>query len=119
MTLKFTPLDEIPQIHARLSKTFNSGKTLSLEYRRAQLLALARLTQEHSTILLAALELDLGRHKLEANAPEISPIISTCILTANSLENWMKPEKPEVEEWRSSWDTTIYKVPKGTVLNIT
>ena len=118
MSLRFTPLDEIPKIHARLSKTFDSGKTLPLEYRRSQLLALARMTQENTDALLGALYSDLGRHKLEGNLPEIGPIVATCIMTANALEEWTKPEKPQVEEWRANWDTTIHKAPKGLVVNI-
>ena len=118
MSLRFTPLDEIPKIHARLSKTFDSGKTLPLEYRRSQLLALARMTQENTNALLGALYSDLGRHKLEGNLPEIGPIVATCIMTANALEEWTKPEKPQVEEWRANWDTTIHKAPKGLVVNI-
>jgi aldehyde dehydrogenase (NAD+) len=106
------------QIHTRLRATFDSGKTLPLEYRRAQLLALARLTQENADALLGALHSDLGRHKLEGNLPEISPVVAGCILSANSLEEWTKSEKPQVEEWRSSYDTTIHKAPKGVVINI-
>jgi aldehyde dehydrogenase (NAD+) len=89
-----------------------------LEYRRAQLLALARLTQENTDALLGALNSDLGRHKLEGNLPEIGPVVSGCILAANSLEAWTKPDKPQVEEWRSSYDTTIHKAPKGIVVII-
>ena len=107
------------QIHARLSATFDSGKTLPLEYRRAQLLSLARLTQDNADALLGALHSDLGRHKLEGNLPEISPVVTACIHAANSLEEWTKPDKPQVEEWRSSYDTTIHKAPKGIVINIT
>jgi aldehyde dehydrogenase (NAD+) len=89
-----------------------------LEYRRAQLLALARLTQDNAEALLGALHSDLGRHKFEGNIAEISPPISACIHAANSLEEWMKSDKPQVEEWRSSYNTTIYKAPKGVVIII-
>ena len=87
-----------------------------MEYRRAQLLALARLTQDDAEALLGALHSDLGRHKFEGNMPEISPPILACIHATNSLlEEWMKPDKPQVEEWRSSYNTTIHKSPKGVV----
>ena len=89
-----------------------------MEYRRAQLFSLARLTQDNADALLGALYSDLGRHKLEGNIPEISPVVAACILAANSLEEWTKPDKPQVEEWRSSYNTTIYKAPKGVVINI-
>jgi aldehyde dehydrogenase (NAD+) len=90
-----------------------------LEYRRAQLLALARLTQDNADALLDALYSDLGKHKLEGSIAEISPIVTACIHAANSLEEWTKPDKPQVEEWRNSYNTTIHKAPKGIVINIT
>ena len=49
---------------------------------------------------------------------EVGTVIRSCLYAAESLEEWTKPEKPTVEEWRSSWDTTIYKVPKGVALII-
>jgi aldehyde dehydrogenase (NAD+) len=89
-----------------------------LEYRRAQLLALARLTQDNAEALLSALYSDLGRHRFEGNMPEISPPIFACIHAANSLEEWMKPDKPQVDEGRSFYNTTIYKAPKGVAIVI-
>ncbi|KAJ6561217.1 Aldehyde/histidinol dehydrogenase [Mycena vulgaris] len=106
------------QGHSELRKSFQDNKTLPLEFRRAQLLQLARLFQENSESLSTALYSDLGRHKLEVSLPEIGPIVSGAVRAAESLEEWHKPEKPEVEEWRSSWDTTIYTTAKGLVLII-
>lgn len=106
------------QIHTRLCATFASGKTLPFEYRRAQLLGLARMMQENVDALLGALYADFGKHKFESNMPEIGVIIESSITAANSVEEWMKPDKPQVEEWRSSYNTTVHKVPKGTVVNI-
>ncbi|EGN94472.1 hypothetical protein SERLA73DRAFT_62345, partial [Serpula lacrymans var. lacrymans S7.3] len=90
-----------------------------LAYRRQQLLQLARLAQENAEVIMTSLKADLGRHRLEAALPEVGPIVASALLSAAKLEEWTKPEKPEVEEWRSSWDTTIYKAPKGVVVNIT
>jgi aldehyde dehydrogenase (NAD+) len=113
--LKYTSTEEIDKIHERLTKTFDSGVTLPLAYRRKQLLALARLAQENSEAIIEAVYADLGRPRLEVSLPEIGPIVSGSLLAAEKLEEWARPEKPEVESWRSSWDTTIYKVPKGVV----
>lgn len=99
--------------------TFESGKTLPLHYRRAQLLALGRLVQDNADALLNAIYVDVGRQKLEANMPEISPIVAACIAAADSLETWMKPEKPPCQDaLRSSWDITVHRAPKGIVINI-
>ena len=61
---------------------------------------------------------DYGKQRLEVIIGELSPAVSAAIHAANKLEEWTKPEKPTVEEWRSSWDTTIYKQPKGVALII-
>ncbi|KAJ7621736.1 Aldehyde/histidinol dehydrogenase [Mycena polygramma] len=118
MPLEYTTVENLQSAHAELRKSFDEKKTLPLAYRRAQLLQLARLFQENNDSLINALYLDLGRHKLETSLPEMGPIVSGAVRTAESLEEWHKPEKPKVEEWRASWDTTIYTVPKGVVLII-
>ncbi|KAJ6598007.1 Aldehyde/histidinol dehydrogenase [Mycena sp. CBHHK59/15] len=118
MPFEYTSIGDILAVHAQLSKSFGDRKTMPLEFRRTQLLQLGRLFQDNSEILTAALNSDLGRHKLEISLPEIGPIVSGAVRAAASLEDWNKPEKPEVEDWRSSWDTTIYTCPKGVVLII-
>jgi aldehyde dehydrogenase (NAD+) len=89
-----------------------------LEYRRKQLLQVARLIQENADIVMASLKADLGRHVFEATLPELGPIVSSALHAVENLEKWNSPEKPQVEAWRSGWDTTIFKAPKGTVLDI-
>lgn len=99
--------------------TFESGKTLPLSYRRAQLLALGRLVKDNADALLDAIYVDVGRQKLEANMPEISPVVAGCVAAADSLETWMKPEKPTSQDTlRRSWDITVHRAPKGIVINI-
>ncbi|KZT24139.1 aldehyde dehydrogenase [Neolentinus lepideus HHB14362 ss-1] len=115
MVLKLTPLSEIPRIHARLTKSFADGLTLPLSYRRTQLLQLAHLIQDNADAINNALFADMGRPKLEVAIPETGPIVAGCVAAAENLENWASPEKPEVEAWRSAWDTTVYKVPKGAI----
>jgi len=76
------------------------------------------MMQENVDALLGALYSDFGKHKFESNMPEIGVIIKSSITAANSVEEWMKPDKPQVEEWRSSYNTTVHKVPKCTVVNM-
>ncbi|KAJ7761766.1 Aldehyde/histidinol dehydrogenase [Mycena metata] len=118
MPLEYTSVENLQKSYAELQKTFQEGKTLPLAFRRAQLLQVARMFQENSVALADALTTDLSRHKLEIVLPEIGPIVSGAVQAAESLEEWNKPEKPQVEAWRSSWDTTIYSAPKGVVLII-
>ena len=65
-----------------------------------------------------ALLADLGKQRQETTMCEITPIIVGSLHAAEHLEEWAKPEKPKVEAWRSSWDTTVYHVPKGVALLI-
>ncbi|KAJ7032244.1 Aldehyde/histidinol dehydrogenase [Mycena alexandri] len=118
MPLEYTSLESLQGGYAELQKSFQTNKTLPLSFRRAQLLQLARMFQENSVRLTDALTADLGRHKLEIFLPEIAPVVSGAVRAAESLEEWNKPERPQVEAWRSSWDTTIYPVAKGVVLII-
>ena len=111
-------ISTISQIHARLRATYKSGVTRPLAYRRKQLLQLARLMQENVTAFEDAELHDLGKPRMEVALIELTTVVQACLYAAKNLEEWAKPEKPVVEEWRSSWDTTIYHVPKGVALII-
>ncbi|OBZ77334.1 Beta-apo-4'-carotenal oxygenase [Grifola frondosa] len=49
---------------------------------------------------------------------EITAVASSALHAAEHLDEWAKPDKPEVPAWRSSWDATAYKNPKGLALII-
>ncbi|TDL15121.1 aldehyde dehydrogenase [Rickenella mellea] len=117
-TLKFTPLDEIEQIHALLYKTFKSKTCHPLSYRRTQLHKLARLVQENAELIADAIHKDLGKPKFEVYMAETGPIVERCLISAKSLEEWSKDETPEVPEWQKAWKPTVHKTPKGPVLII-
>lgn len=61
---------------------------------------------------------DLGKPRQEVTMIEIGGPLRSAIQAAEELEEWTKPEKVKVEEWRSFWDTTSYPVPKGVALII-
>jgi aldehyde dehydrogenase (NAD+) len=107
-----------PKIYSRLRTTYNDGITFPLEYRRKQLRQLALLVQENSEELCAVLRADLGKPKLEVILTELLPIVSSCKTAIEKLDEWATPEKPEVLDWRKSFDISIHPVPKGVVLNI-
>lgn len=111
-------LISLPQIYARVNATFRSGKTRPLSYRRQQLLQLARMIQDNHVAFEDAGYADLGKQRFEVATAECAPIIDFALRAAENLEEWAKPEKPQVQPWRTSWDTTIYHVPKGVALII-
>ncbi|KZT25852.1 aldehyde dehydrogenase [Neolentinus lepideus HHB14362 ss-1] len=116
--LKYTPVSEVEPTYKQLSNTFHSGATLPLAYRRKQLLQLARMIQDNIEAWEAAIFSDLAKPKQEVAMAELGPVVSSALLAADKLEEWNEPVRPEVEAWRSSWDTTIYTVPKGVCLII-
>ena len=65
-----------------------------------------------------AILFDLGKPRFETAVTEISATVQAAVRATTLLEEWTKPEKPQVQEWRQSWDTTVYKEPKGVALLI-
>lgn len=106
------------QIHSRLVQTFKSGVTRPLAYRRHQLLQLARLIQENIGPLEDAVLADLGKQRQETTLTELAPMVTAALYAVQQLEEWTRPEKPRVDPFRSSWDATVYPVPKGVALII-
>src|ERR1700761_7116762 len=98
--------------------TFDSGTTRSLAWRRQQLIQLGKMTQENEQRLLNAIHVDFGKPFLETMLADLGTIVYAVSMALEHLEEWMKPEKPTVPAWRSSWDTTIYPTPKGAALII-
>ncbi|PPQ79732.1 hypothetical protein CVT25_003299 [Psilocybe cyanescens] len=115
--VEYTPIQDIPTIHSDLRKTFRTGITKPYEWRRHQLLQLARFAQENSDALAECLRLDLGRSKQEAIMGDVSAVISRCLLAAEKLEEWMKPEPVVVNSpLQRGFKTSVERHPKGIVL---
>ena len=102
-----------PKIYKRLQNAFKTGITRPLAYRRHQLLQMARMMQDNYVAIEDALLHDLGRQRQEATTIESVLVMTAALNAAENLEEWNAPEKPKVDAWRSSWDTTVYHVPKG------
>ncbi|KAF9522163.1 aldehyde dehydrogenase [Crepidotus variabilis] len=114
----FTQLEEIPKIHAALRKTFRSGITKPIAWRRHQLHQLARLAQENADEIADCIYKDLGRPKQEAIMGDVAAVIERSLIVASNLEEWAKPEEPTVQPWQQSWNTRVEKQPKGVALII-
>ncbi|KZT06718.1 aldehyde dehydrogenase [Laetiporus sulphureus 93-53] len=117
-SLRHHTLEELDEIYARLRKTFQAGTTRPLAYRRRQLLQLARLVQDNVPALQDAVFEDLAKPRQETMVSELGSVIAQCLYAAEHLEEWAKPEEVQGEAWRSHWNPTTYKAPKGVVLII-
>ncbi|KAM5541774.1 hypothetical protein V8D89_004503 [Ganoderma adspersum] len=117
--LKLSTPQEIDEVYARLCKTFESGVTRPLTYRRAQLLQLARMLQDNHTAFEDALLADLNKPRMETTVAEVAHLVTSCINAAENVEEWAAPTPcPTKETWRSAWGATLHKEPKGVALII-
>ncbi|XP_038211648.1 aldehyde dehydrogenase, dimeric NADP-preferring isoform X1 [Zerene cesonia] len=97
---------------------FNRGVTKSLEWRRKQLNALARMYKENYNAMVDALQKDLRRSKTEAVLLEVEYLINDLNNTLYYLDEWAKPERPSKTFVNILDDVVIYNDPYGLVLII-
>ncbi|HXK24417.1 MAG TPA: aldehyde dehydrogenase family protein [Myxococcota bacterium] len=88
-----TPLDSISGLADRLRRTFGSGKTRPLEWRRSQLKALKALVRERGDELVEALQADLRKPTLEAWAADVGQVTTEAAMALRKLRSWTKPQR--------------------------
>ncbi|QLL07785.1 aldehyde dehydrogenase family protein [Mycobacterium vicinigordonae] len=108
----------IPETVARLRKTFASGRTRSYEWRKQQLLALARLVEENEPAIAAALEEDLDRNHVEAFIADIATTAGEAKYAAKKLKKWMRRKYLLLEAPQLPGRGWVEYEPYGTVLII-
>jgi aldehyde dehydrogenase (NAD+) len=91
-TLKYTPLAEISASVAAARKTFESGKTKSIEWRIQQLKAIKRLFKEKQSVIVSALRADLNRPELECVLAEILVVAAEVDHALDHIHEWVQPE---------------------------
>jgi aldehyde dehydrogenase (NAD+) len=116
--LKFTSFKEIDEIYSTLNKTFRSGKTKPIAFRKVQILQLAYLLQDNLERFKEALAIDLGRPPLEASFLELDSTISDCKIAYDRVDKWARTEKAPFNIKFAAFRPVIRKEPKGVVLSI-
>ncbi|CEH18328.1 aldehyde dehydrogenase [Ceraceosorus bombacis] len=114
--LEYTPIDTIAGINAELRKNFLTGKTRSLEYRKAQLKQLYFLLNDNAEEIAKAINKDLGRASFETNMAEILGTSNEIVEAVHNVGKWSKTEKPWSGVAWAFHSPSIRKEPKGTVL---
>ncbi|RUS25384.1 Aldehyde/histidinol dehydrogenase [Jimgerdemannia flammicorona] len=118
-SLEYISIDEIPVLHESLRKTFNSGLTKSVEYRKEQLKALYALIDENTDALANALYKDLKKAREEAMLTEINFTKEEIVHMLKTIDRLIKPQKVKPYFTVNAMDTTILrKEPLGVVLVI-
>jgi aldehyde dehydrogenase (NAD+) len=103
---------------ARLRKTFATGRTRSIEWRKQQLLALQRLMEENEDAIAKALAEDLDRNPAEAFIADIATTASEAKYAAKKLRKWTRRKYLLLEMPQLPGRGWIEYEPYGTVLII-
>ncbi|KAF8137586.1 NAD-dependent aldehyde dehydrogenase [Boletus edulis] len=114
----YTPIDEIPRIHADLRKSFRAGTLKSIEARRTQILQLAYLLQDNYDRFKTTFAQDLGRPSLEAAFLELNSTIGDCKIAYDRVDKWARTESAPFNVNFAAFRPVIRKEPKGVVLSI-
>jgi aldehyde dehydrogenase (NAD+) len=102
----------------RLRKTFQTGRTRPLEWRRKQLEQLKALATENAEELVAALQADFGKPTLEAWTTDVAVVAMDCALALKNLRRWTRPEKVSTPMQQQPGRSRIVRDPLGVVLII-
>jgi len=108
----------LPATLTRLRQTFDSGKTLEIEWRLAQLGEIGRMMREHEQDFAEALRLDLGKCRFEAVMTEMNFVASEVKYARKHLASWMKAQRVRTPIMAQPGRSYIRPEPKGVVLII-
>lgn len=109
---------DIPAVVAGLRKTYATGRTRDLQWRKRQLLALAQAMEENETAIAKALEADLGRKPFEAWLADSVGTIAEAKDAAKNLNKWAKRRYRLLERSQLPGRGWVEYEPYGTVLII-
>jgi len=102
----------------RLRASFDAGLTRPIEWRRAQLQALARMLRGHEAELASALARDLGKPYTEAYATEIGFTLAEVRHALAHLKRWMRPRRVGLPLALQPASARTSPQPQGVVLVI-
>ncbi|MFW5925781.1 MAG: aldehyde dehydrogenase family protein [Myxococcota bacterium] len=109
---------EAAQMVDSLRKTFRSGKTRPLEWRKQQLHALQRMVEENEQAFVEAIRKDMGRSGFETTLAETGYLIGEVKHTLKNLDKWAKPKKVKAPMAAQPGKAYVQYEPLGVVLNI-
>ncbi|HEU5301513.1 MAG TPA: aldehyde dehydrogenase family protein [Acidimicrobiia bacterium] len=113
-----TPDLDAPALVARLRRTFDTGHTRPLAWRRAQLDALRSALTEREPEILDALAGDLAKPPLEAWGTEIGFVLNEIDHVRKHLKRWTRPTKVRTALATKPSKARVVREPLGVVLII-
>ncbi|MCX2712967.1 aldehyde dehydrogenase family protein [Mycolicibacterium sp. J2] len=109
---------DIPAIVADIRRTFATGRTRDVQWRRQQLLGLERLVVDNEPAIAAALHQDLGRKPFEAWLADVASVAAEAADAAKNLGKWTRRKYRRLEFSQLPGRGWIEYEPFGAVLII-
>ncbi|GAA6056638.1 hypothetical protein JCM3770_006323 [Rhodotorula araucariae] len=111
-------VDDIPKAHETVCRTFLTGKTRPIAWRKSQIQQLGLLVQDNEDAFVKALTQDLGRPAFETITAELNPMKAEINEVYRHVEKWAKPQRVKTALTWVAAKPTIYSEPKGVALII-
>ncbi len=108
----------INNLFATQKSYYNTGVTRNLDFRKRSLLKLKQSIIKNESLIVKALNKDLGKPPMEAYTAEIGTVIKEIMLLYKNLKKWTKPSK--VNGTLLDFPSKGYKIkePFGNILII-
>lgn len=117
MTTTYTSPAELEDAVTVLRKTFGSGKTKSMTWRKWQMKQMWWMIDDNQERFTAALAQDLNRSQFEAYAGDISGVRANILESLEHVDEWAADEKPKSGfVFGTLSKTRIKKEPLGVAL---
>jgi aldehyde dehydrogenase (NAD+) len=113
-----TESSPVAETVARLRKTFATGRTRSIEWRKQQLLALAAMMEENEDAIAKALAEDLDRSPAEAFIADVATTLAEAKYAAKRVRRWTRRKYLLLEVPQLPGRGWVEYEPYGTVLII-
>ena len=97
---------------------FESGQTVSLQFRTQALTALYAAVTQHRERIMQALKEDLNKSAFEAYETEVGMVLSEIRHTVDALPKWAKPRRVRTPLFHFPASGYVYPEPYGSVLII-
>jgi aldehyde dehydrogenase (NAD+) len=113
-----TPLEDIPKMVHQVRKTFETGKTKPLSYRKEQLYKLHEFFEKEAEGIIDACYKDLRKPPAETHFAEISSVKAEIVSALLHIDEWSEPEIAEKPLAFILDRCETRRVPLGVVLII-
>lgn len=101
-----------------LRRTFRSGRTRSVAWRRDQLRQVSRMLREREAVFLDAMREDMGKPSFEAWIGDLALVSAEIDYTVKHLEKWVRPQKVKTPLANMPGRSWVQREPLGVALII-